>query len=361
MPLWQNCTLGREREQGGTPQRRHPAVLLNVLWRSEERFEGCIGLACINPVAILIPMNASSLDTQVRLAAFAFLEKQTQIHGDVLPRTVLAQGFNFNGERVPLISPQGIFTPRLMNLPLTFCTVPPQMGKKRPYDDELGENGIIRYRYRGNNPDHRDNAGLRKCRETRLPLVYLFGVVPGEYLPVWPVFIVGDDPRNLTFNVAVDDKNTIAETNWTIKDAGAEAKRRYITVETQHRLHQQSFRERVLRAYQSRCAICRLHHEELLEASHIVSDKHPLGEPIIPNGMALCKLHHAAFERNILGISPDYVIDIRKDILEEVDGPMLRYGLQEIRGQTIKTPRVTDWKPSRDLLAIRFEEFKKVG
>jgi len=98
-----------------------------------------------------------------------------------------------------------------------------------------------------------------------------------------------------------------------------------------------------------------------IEAAHIVSDKHPLGEPIIPNGLALCKLHHAAFERNILGISPDYIIDIRRDILEEIDGPMLKYGLQQIRGQMIQTPRVNDFKPSKELLAIRFDEFRKAG
>lgn len=304
----------------------------------------------------------SDLDARVRLAAFRFLYEQTVIPGDVLPRKTLEQGFTFNGERVPLISPQGIFTPRLMALPLTFCTVPPSMRKRRPYDDEVAEEvGIIRYRYRGTDPNHRDNVGLRKCREMGLPLIYLFGVVPGEYLPVWPVFIVGDDPTHLTFSVAVDDKSAILDKNWLSKDAGSEAKRRYITVETQHRLHQQSFRERVLRAYRERCAICRLRHEELLDAAHIVSDKHPLGEPVIPNGLALCKLHHAAFERNILGISPDCIIDIRRDILEEEDGPMLRYGLQDIRGHSISTPSVADWKPDRDLLAIRYEEFQKTG
>lgn len=306
-------------------------------------------------------MTLPNLETQVRLAAFRFLEKQTRIHGDVLSRKTLEQGFDFCGTRVPLVCPSGIFTPRLLDLPLTFCTVPPNMRKNRPYEDELGENGIIRYRYRGQDPNHRDNAGLRKCGERGLPLIYLFGVVPGSYLPVWPVFIVGDDPTHLTFNVAVDDRSVLSDSDWLIKESGSEAKRRYITVATQHRLHQQSFRERVLRAYQTRCAICRLHHEELLEAAHIVSDKHPLGEPVIPNGLALCKLHHAAFERNILGISPDYVIDIRRDILEEVDGPMLKFGLQQTMGQIIQTPRVSDWKPNRDLLAIRYDEFKSAG
>jgi putative restriction endonuclease len=303
-------------------------------------------------------MILSDLDSQVRLAAFRFLDEQTRIHGEVLARKTLERGFDFNDERVPLISPKGIFTPRIMTLPLTFCTVPPSMGKVRPYDDGF-VNGVFRYRYRGTDPSQRDNAGLRKCSELGLPLIYLYGVVPGEYIPVWPVFIVGDDPANLSFRVDVDDKNVISDKDLLIKGTGSEDKRRYITVETQHRLHQQSFRLRILRAYRERCAICHLQHEELLEAAHIVSDKHPLGEPIIPNGLALCKLHHAAFERNILGISPDYVIDIRRDILEETDGPMLKYGLQQIQGQSINTPKTPDWKPSRDLLAIRFDEFRK--
>jgi len=302
----------------------------------------------------------SDLDAQVRLAAFRFLEEQVRVHGDVLPRDVLIKGFEFRGEMVCLITRQGIFTPRILNYPLSFYTTPPSLGKARPYDDEFG-NGIIKYRYRGTDPNHRDNTGLRKCQEMGLPLVYLLGVVPGEYIPVWPVFIVGDDPANLTFSVAVDDKSIIGDKDWIIKAVGSEAKRRYITVETQHRLHQQTFRERVLRAYHERCAICRLHHAELLEAAHIVSDKHPLGEPIIPNGLALCKLHHAAFERNILGISPDYIIDIRKDILDEIDGPMLKFGLQQILGQMIQTPRANDFKPSKELLAIRFDEFRKAG
>ena len=84
-----------------------------------------------------------------------------------------------------------------------------------------------------------------------------------------------------------------------------------------------------------------------------------MGQPIIPNGLALCKLHHAAFDANILGISPDYVVDIRKDILAEIDGPMLKFGLQQMRGQSIKIPRVPDWKPDKELLAMRFEDFQK--
>ena len=197
--------------------------------------------------------------------------------------------------------------------------------------------------------------------ERGLPLIYFVGLVPGQYRPVWPAFIVGDDPGSLTFSVAVGAQAALTKDSWGNLEPGMEATRRYITVEVQQRLHQQGFRERVLRAYTERCAICRLHHAELLEASHIIPDGEPLGAPVIPNGISLCKLHHAAYDQNILGINPDYVIDIRQDILEEVDGPMLRFGLQDIRGQTINTPRHDDFKPSRDLLAIRFDEFRQAG
>jgi hypothetical protein len=44
----------------------------------------------------------SDLDQRVRVTAFTFLDQQTQLHGETLPRSVLAQGFDFDGRRVPL-------------------------------------------------------------------------------------------------------------------------------------------------------------------------------------------------------------------------------------------------------------------
>lgn len=51
-------------------------------------------------------------DQQIRIAAFHWLGEQVGIHGDVLPRKLLERGFDFEGERIVLISPQGIFKPR---------------------------------------------------------------------------------------------------------------------------------------------------------------------------------------------------------------------------------------------------------
>jgi putative restriction endonuclease len=194
----------------------------------------------------------------------------------------------------------------------------------------------------------------------QVPLIYLFGVVKGEYLPVWPVYVVGDEPANLCFKVAVDDRHMAAIATGAT-DGVAEARRSYITVLTVRRMHQETFRMRVLQAYQSRCAICRLRHRDLLEAAHILPDRHPRGEPIVPNGLALCKLHHAAFDHNILGIRPDLVIEVRRDILDETDGPMLLHGLQEIAGTRLVVPRSERLRPREEFLEERFAQFKRAS
>src|SRR5690606_30617152 len=107
-----------------------------------------------------------------------------------------------------------------------------------------------------------------------------------------------------------------------------------------------------------RCALCRLRHRELLDAAHILPDREPEGEPRVPNGLALCKLHHAAFDGYLITVDPDYRVRVRRDVLAEEDGPMLRHGLQEVHGQRIVTPRQRDLRPDRDLLAWRLERFE---
>ena len=100
---------------------------------------------------------------------------------------------------------------------------------------------------------------------------------------------------------------------------------------------------------------------ELLDAAHIIADKEDMGEPIIQNRLSLCKIHHAAYDKNIIGISPDYKVKVRKDILEKIDGPMLKYGLQSMNNLGIILPRNSKDYSDRDRLDLRFSQFLKTG
>lgn len=293
-------------------------------------------------------------DTQVRLAAFEFLQGLKARHPEGLPRGALTEGFAFEGRRVILISQPGIFKPKILaDVPLTITTSP-----AGPYDDEVGDDDLIRYRYRGTDPDHPDNVGLRLAMERGTPLIYFFGVQPGIYEAEFPVYIVGDDPERLTFTVSV------APAQGNVGEAGAaigDLARRYATRQVRQRLHQKAFRYRVLRAYRERCAVCRLGHEVLLDAAHILPDGDPRSLPIVPNGLSLCKLHHSAFDYYILGVRPDLVLEIRRDVLDEEDGPMLVHGLQGFQGRRLIVPRTPSLRPSGEYLEERYERFRTAG
>ena len=138
-------------------------------------------------------------------------------------------------------------------------------------------------------------------------------------------------------------------------------RRAYVTASVRIRLHQRQFRERVLDAYRSRCAFCNLRHRELLDAAHILPDSDPAGDPKIPNGLALCKLHHAAFDSYMIGVTPDYIIHVRQDILDESDGPVLRHGLQGLNESKIILPSSRAHWPDRGFLERRWDRFRKVS
>ena len=294
-----------------------------------------------------------TLDHRIRLAAFRWLGEQVSIHGDVLPRKLLERGFEFEGKRIALISPSGIFRPRGMDYPLTITTAP-----EGPYDDSFSQEGYVLYRYRGTDPAHRDNAGLRDAYRDRIPLVYFHGVVPGKYLAAWPVYIIADDPARLTFTVAVDVlRDPVQGAAYPAPDENV-LRRKYITSEIRVRLHQRGFREKVIAAYRSQCAFCRLKYGELLDAAHIIPDNEPDSRPTIDNGMALCKLHHAAFDSFMVGVDPNFRIHVRPDVLEEEDGPMLVHGLKDLQGGRIILPRAEHHWPNRDYLDRRYQRFR---
>ena len=167
-------------------------------------------------------MSVHLEDKRVRIVAFDWLDEQVRHYGDVLPHGLLVQGFELEGQRVPLVSRQGIFKPKVLReIPISITTSP----SGGPYDDRMSPDG------------------------------------------------------------------------------------------------------------------------------------EPGGDPIVSNGLALCKLHHAAFDNFFLGIRPDYVIEIRPDVLDEEDGPMLLHGLQGLNGKRIFAPRSPRFRPSPERLQIRYQQF----
>ena len=95
--------------------------------------------------------------------------------------------------------------------------------------------------------------------------------------------------------------------------------------------------------------------------AHILPDWHPRGEPVVPNGLALCKLHHAAFDGHLLGVRPDLTVELRLDVLREPDGPMLKYGLQGFQDARLQLPRDPALRPNLEFVKLRYGMFRKAG
>ena len=295
-------------------------------------------------------------DESVRTAAFQWLSSHVTADDPVVSWSDLNHRFEYGGRRVILIGQYGIFKPAIMELPISIATSP-----KRPYDDEMGDDNLLRYKYRGTDPYHRDNVGLRTAMEHELPLIYFHGLITGRYLAFWPVRIVGDNFDALEFSVDCGDSNAVDDLNLDLnRDPGepfGDAKREFVATEMQRRIYHNTFRERVLYAYKHRCSFCQLDVRELLDAAQISPEWQPTGEPMVRDGMSLCRLHHAAFDRDLLGVNPDRQIHVRSDLLIRRDGPTLQHALQALHGEKIWTPGAKRLQPDGERLELRWERF----
>ncbi|MEZ0115135.1 putative restriction endonuclease [Catenulispora sp. EB89] len=297
-----------------------------------------------------VSVRSEDYDRRFREAAFAWLAER----GDspVVAREELAE-FVFEGERIPLVDPsRGIRRPAVLRGALSIMTTYSPNEASAPYEDLFGTDGFLRYKYRGTDAMQGDNRAVREAMASRLPMIWLYGVATSTYLAIFPVYAISEERGQNQFVVSVDVPSDLSEAS-----ADSVIERKYRIVHTNQRVHQPVFRARVMRAYEQRCAMCSLRHVRLLDAAHIRRDAHPRGIAAVSNGMALCKIHHAAYDQNILGIHPDLVVHVRPDILEEVDGPMLLHGLQEMAGVQLQVPRRQVEKPSRDAVEERYAEF----
>jgi putative restriction endonuclease len=242
---------------------------------------------------------------------------------------------------------RGIWNPKDLEATLSVVSNP-----SGPYSDaDVGES-LFAYDYRKGSTDG-DNLKLRRAYELGLPIILLRKIQPSLYVPVFPAYVIADDMANRQFLIALDEglRSVVDPLHL------GPIEREYAHRAMKQRLHQPEFRGRIMFAYEQRCTVCRLGHGKLLDAAHIIGDDKPHGIPVVANGLSLCKIHHAAYDTNLLGISPDYVVRIKGDLMREVDGPMLQHGLKEMDGLSINLPPHAADRPSRDRLAERFDEF----
>jgi len=296
------------------------------------------------------------LDLELRQAVFTHVQGLSEASGGAVPAQLLNLGLTFHGERVPIWNQQkGIFRPKILREPGAALTI--QTSFDGPYDDQMDpSDDRLVYRYRGTDPNQADNVALRRAMELQRPLLYLIAVEQGLYEPVFPCYVVADAPSQLAFYLMADARrDVVAMDEDPLSNIPLKA---YATRMVKHRLHQERFRYLVLSAYERQCAICRFRHKPLLDAAHILPDRDVRGNPEIPNGLALCRIHHGSYDFGILGVDADYRVHIRSDVLEEHDGPMLQHGLQELHGNLIQVPRRPEHLPKREYLAERFRAFQ---
>jgi putative restriction endonuclease len=299
-------------------------------------------------------------DTLVRMAAFERVHELTAA-GGLSPSRALDDGFIFGGQRIPLYNPRrGIFKPAAMRFLLSIKTVFPKRGNRVWYDDQrevhrqiYEGDELVDYSFMGDDPEAADNRNLRAACEQQIPLIYFLGVSPGLYQVVAPVFVADIDRAGLRARIA------FAMPDQASPEAPATPiERRYALRAVKQRLHQASFREAVITAYQNRCALSGLPAPMLLDAAHIMPDKDErFGQPVVQNGLPLSKTHHAAFDAHLIGISPDFRIHVSDRLMSLTDGPVLE-AMKGLNGQELRRPRRDKDLPDRERLAERFERFR---
>jgi putative restriction endonuclease len=289
-----------------------------------------------------------------RESLFNQVSELANSHDGMLSRQELSE-FVYDGEIVRLIDPQGgIWNPGASwtASPALSATLSINTTLSGIYDDQEVADGLWRYDYQSGGVEGK-NTKLRKAWELQLPIIWFRQQEIGRRYVPYLVYVVDDFPELGYCLISPDLSLSLA-----IK-TGDEIQKRYALREMKQRLHQPAFRAKVLSAYGVRCAVCNLQMGALLEGAHITPDSDPNSSTKVNNGISLCKIHHSAYDATLLGIDTDFSIHIRADVMQESDGPMLKYGLQEMHGKDLILPSQQDHWPDLSRLSHRFHEFEE--
>ena len=92
--------------------------------------------------------------------------------------------------------------------------------------------------------------------------------------------------------------------------------RQAVVREVSRQLRANDFRERILTAYGHACAFCGIQ-LRLVEAAHIVPAAQ-VNNDTTPNGIALCSLHHSAYDSGVVTVDPTYRVRVNHDSISEL-------------------------------------------
>lgn len=300
-------------------------------------------------------------DLAFRLLAFQWLHRMSAGGTRPLLRQEIEQfKGHAPGADFPLILQQGIWKPAKLMATLSVTTGASDGRKGRnTYTDTFTSEGLVEYDFTSAPTKQHENDGLRQAYALQVPIIYFRAIRAGLYDVYYPVYVQGIDERRRKALLDLSGESAPSSTvDVPARNLPLDIEVRYGESLVKHRLHQRDFRSSVLFAYQTRCAICSLRKSPLLDAAHIRPDRAGGGAKV-SNGLALCKIHHSAYDSNILGITPDYKVQVHDSILDEEDGPMLTHGLQGHHNKhLVALPAAENEHPDRDSLAARFDAFK---
>lgn len=187
--------------------------------------------------------------------------------------------------------------------------------------------------------------------------------------------VVGVDPNSLLwyvqFGSSLQNADVDSEATKDLVDASPEEEREFIDsgltpdatarrvdlVETLQSFRDSRFRPSVMQAYRFRCAVCQCD-LKLVDAAHIVPVSDPRSTDEVTNGMALCRLHHGAYDNALLGVQSDGTIVVNPNAIERLQDLGLAGGFDAFRERLptrIHLPSAIEVRPDPRMLTIGLE------
>lgn len=303
-----------------------------------------------------MPLTAAG----IRSAAAIAIENLIRQQGDIVPWSSIASGFNVGEEKIFFANQaRGIFKPAQLTDGAALSIKSPRpsrAGRTARYDDEIIEDGMLHYKFQGNDPDNADNQLLKRAYQLQLPLIYFSGLADAVYQIFFPVFVNQIDTSGLealmiwrTGGERQDPRSFV------INDPDYSLRQRTAA----NQLHLARSRATVLSAYNFRCAFSTLPVGSLLKATPIIYGAEQKGVASVNNAICMSVLHQAAFDAHLIGVMPSGKVK-PSHFLDEPRYAMLRDQLlgSMSRHPIIHLPKSRKHWPDRDCLTERFKQFE---